>query len=434
MTKLMKKGVSLLLAIVMAITILPGVGVLATEEDVESKFTVNTVEGAPIIYKKINEEAVEVSGIEPGYIGAATIPEQVQDSSEKSYTVIGIGEEALALQNELLRKVTDVVSAQYSIFYTPVLFASGMVCVYFLNKESFITDVKVPATVQYIEDKAFAYNFKLNTIKIPSHYPPALGEEIFHNCRNISSIETPGSWPEGFFIIDQKDIDDEVIYTVTEFSITGSVLDNNGRPIEGAKVSICSQDGTEITSTYTDSEGLYTISHSDLKGQYKLKVEKDAFTPISKDVVLDSDNIMGAFYDFHLDTAKFTVNTVEGAAITYQATSANTVKVVSGPGAGYSGALTIPNKVEYDGIWYNVTGIGSYAFIYYEKLTTVALPDTLENIEDGAFSCCKFDKMIINCQTPSELGKGVFDYSMEFELAVPSGTEDAYKTAGWPIL
>lgn len=86
-----------------------------------------------------------------------------------------------------------------------------------------------------------------------------------------------------------------------------------------------------------------------------------------------------------------------------------------------------------DGVEYTVTGIGAYVFIYYEKLTIVTLPDTLKTIDDGAFSCCRFDKMIINCQTPPELGNGVFDYSMKFELVVFSGAEDAYKAAGWPI-
>lgn len=47
-----------------------------------------------------------------------------------------------------------------------------------------------------------------------------------------------------------------------------------------------------------------------------------------------------------------------------------------------------------------------------------------------AFSCCKFDKIIVNCQTLLELGKGVFDYSMEFELVVPSGVENDYKGEG----
>ena len=183
----------------------------------------------------------------------------------------------------------------------------------------------------------------------------------------IEYIEFPQTWPENSFVI--KHTSKDVIYDVTEFSITGSVFDNNDRPVEGAKVSVCSQDGTEITSTYTNSEGLYTIINTELDGEYQLKVEKAGFTSVSQDAVLNSDNIMGALYDFHLNAAKFIVNTVEGAAITYQSTSPNTVKVVSGPGAGYSGALTIPNKVNCDGVEYTVTGIGAYVFIYYEKLT-----------------------------------------------------------------
>lgn len=162
-----------------------------------------------------------------------------------------------------------------------------------------------------------------------------------------------------------------------------------------------------------------------------MEIEVDGFVPLSTGLLLNSE-IFGDF-QLNFDSIKFTVNTVEGAAITYQTTSANTVKVVGGLGAGYIGDITIPNKVEYDGLEYTVKSIGSNAFIYHEKLTTVTLPNTIKTIEDGAFSCCKFDKMIINSQTPPELGKGVFDYSMEFELVVPFGAEDAYKAAGWPI-
>jgi len=429
MIKLVKNGISLVLAISMAITILPGVRALAAEEE-SYKFTVNTVEGAPIIYEKINAKTVEVDGIEPGYEGEATIPEQVQDSNGKSYIVIGIGEEALSVHDKLVRTTVTEIKDVIPDVFLPGLLTVRKIVLKDEESDSFVTSVKIPSTVQYIEDKAFAYNFMLNNIEIQTQYPPALGEGIFDGCIGIEYIEFPQTWPENSFVI--KHTSKDVIYDVTDFSITGSVLDNNDRPVEGAKVSVCSQDGTEITSTYTNSEGLYTIINTELDGEYQLKVEKAGFTSVSQDAVLNSDNIMGALYDFHLNAAKFTVNTVEGAAITYQSTSPNTVKVVSGPGAGYSGALTIPNKVNCDGVEYTVTGIGAYVFIYYEKLTIVTLPDTLKTIDDGAFSCCRFDKMIINCQTPPELGNGVFDYSM-FKFDVPSGAEDAYKAAGWQI-
>ena len=93
----------------------------------------------------------------------------------------------------------------------------------------------------------------------------------------------------------------------------------------------------------------------------------------------------------------------------------------------------VVNTVEGAPITYTITSIDKYAFIYHEKLGTITIPSNGEYIDDSAFSCCGFNKMIVNRETPPELGEGVFSYSTEFELVVPSGSEGDYKAAGWPI-
>lgn len=62
----------------------------------------------------------------------------------------------------------------------------------------------------------------------------------------------------------------------------------------------------------------------------------------------------------------------------------------------YSGSVTIPSSVFYDGMSYTVTGIGRQAFYNCYELTHVELPPTLEFINTYAFySCSSLDNVVI---------------------------------------
>lgn len=52
----------------------------------------------------------------------------------------------------------------------------------------------------------------------------------------------------------------------------------------------------------------------------------------------------------------------------------------------YSGDVVIPSSFTYEGKEYQVTKIGSYAFNYCPKLTSVKIPNGVKEIGDGAFS------------------------------------------------
>ena len=51
----------------------------------------------------------------------------------------------------------------------------------------------------------------------------------------------------------------------------------------------------------------------------------------------------------------------------------------------YSGAVTIPKSVPYNGNTYRVTSIGNSAFEYCSGLTSVEIPNSVTSIEWGAF-------------------------------------------------
>lgn len=66
---------------------------------------------------------------------------------------------------------------------------------------------------------------------------------------------------------------------------------------------------------------------------------------------------------------------------------ASVAEVTSNPN-NYEGDVVIPNSVTYDGVEYNVTGIGQSAFASCINLTSVTIPNSVTSIGDFAFSWC----------------------------------------------
>ena len=60
-----------------------------------------------------------------------------------------------------------------------------------------------------------------------------------------------------------------------------------------------------------------------------------------------------------------------------------------GPAPSYSGKVTIPETVTYQGKTYRVTGIVEQAFWKCEGLTSVTMPNSVTTIGDGAFGYCE---------------------------------------------
>ena len=94
----------------------------------------------------------------------------------------------------------------------------------------------------------------------------------------------------------------------------------------------------------------------------------------------DFANIVGINYSFEVD------------GIYYRIIDAinNTVSVTNRDDSynSYSGNVTIPSSVTYNGTTYSVTTIGSYAFYLCDGLTSVTIPTSVTTISYSAFSLC----------------------------------------------
>lgn len=73
----------------------------------------------------------------------------------------------------------------------------------------------------------------------------------------------------------------------------------------------------------------------------------------------------------------------------------------------YSGDVTIPENVTYEGVTYPVTSISGYAFCY-APITSIALPNSIKEIRINAFLSCRQLKEIRIPASVEEIGVAVF--------------------------
>ena len=74
----------------------------------------------------------------------------------------------------------------------------------------------------------------------------------------------------------------------------------------------------------------------------------------------------------------------------------------------YTGNVTIPETVTYNGVDYTVTGIGTIAFGYCYTLASVEIPHTVTSIGDGAFRYCTSLASVVIPQGVTTLGVEAF--------------------------
>ena len=96
-------------------------------------------------------------------------------------------------------------------------------------------------------------------------------------------------------------------------------------------------------------------------------------------------------HDFEMDGIYYNITSTEEltVGVTY-------VGGLSDLDTSYSGNVTIPESVKYEGETYHVTSIGNKAFSKCSLLLSVSIPESITNIGDSAFyQCSSLQKVIV---------------------------------------
>ena len=83
-------------------------------------------------------------------------------------------------------------------------------------------------------------------------------------------------------------------------------------------------------------------------------------------------------------------------------------EVTNNYGSKYSGSITLPATVTYDGVEYRVTSIGDDAFSDCESLTAITIPESVESIGSGAFRFCTSLTAITIPEGVTRIVSGIF--------------------------
>ncbi|MBQ8050216.1 MAG: leucine-rich repeat protein [Bacteroidaceae bacterium] len=125
-----------------------------------------------------------------------------------------------------------------------------------------------------------------------------------------------------------------------------------------------------------------------------------------------------------VDGETFT-ETINGVETTFLITGETTVQLGDGAVAiptDYSGAYVIPETVEHDGVTYNVTELGRYAFNQCTSLTSVTLPEAITKIGARAFSGCSSLSSVQGMDNVTIIDQGAFAYCSSLqEIHLPEG-------------
>ena len=109
-------------------------------------------------------------------------------------------------------------------------------------------------------------------------------------------------------------------------------------------------------------------------------MKKDLLRRFFATLMLLAVSIISWAYDFEANGIYYNIN-ADGASVevTDDETNSNNK---------YSGSISIPSKVTFSGITYNVTSIGSFAFNGCSGLTSVTIPYSVISIGHQTFSGC----------------------------------------------
>ena len=127
-------------------------------------------------------------------------------------------------------------------------------------------------------------------------------------------------------------------------------------------------------------------------------------------IYASNTKVDGIWYDFDSST--------KTASVTYRGSSYSSYK------GEYSGSVTIPETVTYNGTTYSVTSIGEYAFYECSKLLSVTIGESVESIGECAFRECSLLSSITVPNSVTSIGERAFqDCSGLESVTIPNSVK-----------
>ncbi len=212
----------------------------------------------------------------------------------------------------------------------------------------------VPNSVTSISNHAFWHCTGLTEITIPNSVN-TIGIYDFYDCSGLTSITLPNS---------VTSIGEGTFYNCTGLT---SIYSQNPTPPTADDYTFSSSTFSEAT-LYISTGSLSAYQGANVWGGFSNIVEMD-FSEV------ENFEVDGIYY--HVTDA-----TNKTVAVTYRGDSYNSYS------NEYSGSVTIPSSVTYNGTTYSVTEIGESAFEYCPGLTSVTIPNSITSIGRRAFMDC----------------------------------------------
>ena len=368
----------------------------------------DTVEINGIYYNLISKNNVaEVTSNPNRYSGTITIPSSVTYEG-KQYNVTSIGDKAF--------------QTCYSL--ESVTISNGIVSI---GNNAFdyctsLTSVEIPNSVKTIGNSAFIGCAGLTTINIPNSVT-TIGGAAFTSCKGLVSIAIPNNVTEikSYTFMNCSSLTTFVIPDGVKTiggnafqgcsGLTSITIPNNVSYIGGSTFEDCS--GLTSATIGSGVKSIYSKAFYGCKNLMDVYCMPESVPSTNSDAFKDSyqENITlhvpGKSIDDYKakepwskfkdivdlntispDNPGVINNPVEINGIYYNIVpKAASAEVTSNPNR-YSGTITIPSSVTYEGKQYNVTSIGDKAFQTCYSLESVTISNGIVSIGNNAFDYC----------------------------------------------
>jgi hypothetical protein len=393
--------------------------------------------GDIVIPKTVTKDGVryDINGIAGGAfdfctsVTSVTIPNSVTTIGDNAFnhctslTSIVIPNSVTSVGEYAFDGCENLVSVTLSNAITSIEFRIFMDCVK-------LKDINIPESTISIEDEAFEGCSALRSINLPNSIE-TLGNHVFRFCSSLESIVIPEKvtiLPSAIFqgcsslkkvTLPESltEIRDQAFYecdNLEDLTIPASVRKIGSSPIDwtyNIKINNYSAK-PQIIDYYNPNSYFFGELHVPVgfKAAYQRNDFWKKFTII--------DDLVSPFVPMIANGVNFILNTkTKQAAVTDGDTK-------------YQGDIVIPATVDYKGTTYKITSISERSFYGCDQLTSVSIPESMTNFEDGLFSGCKNLKTIISMiKKPTSLSINCFDpFSFDkITVHVPVGYQKYYQ-------